>query len=233
MQQVGGLVAVPAADGLALSADGGALYWQALTGRTLYRIDTAALLTDNPEDAARGIEKVGATHVADGLLMSSDGILYLTAPEDNEVRMWTGDRSETVVSDDRLSWPDSLAEGPDGSLYLNGVSTNKLFRLAMNADGTAGALTELALSEEIKGPDGMRFGEDGVLYLAQNAAAKVSAVTFEGDKAILRDVGTGEWDSMVAVTKVGSTLWALDAKLSKLGSEEDPGAFYAYPVALQ
>ena len=107
-----------AADGIALSMDGGTLYWQALTGRTLYRIDTAALISDNPEDAALKIEKVGVTHVADGLLMSRDGILYLTAPEDNEVRMWTGERSETVISDAKLSWPDSLAEGPDGSIYV-------------------------------------------------------------------------------------------------------------------
>lgn len=107
-----------AADGIALSLNGGALYWQALTGRTLYRIDTATLLSDNPENDVRSIEKVGVTHVADGLLMSRDGILYLTAPEDNAVRMWMGDRSETVISDDRLSWPDSLAEGPDGSIYV-------------------------------------------------------------------------------------------------------------------
>src|ERR687897_850114 len=42
-----------AADGIALSMDGSTLYWQALTGRTLYRVDTAALMSDNPEDAAR------------------------------------------------------------------------------------------------------------------------------------------------------------------------------------
>ena len=107
-----------AADGIALSRDGRTLYWQALTGRTLYRIDTAALKSENPEDAAKKIEKVGVTHIADGLLMSRDGRLYLTAPEDNAVRLWTGERSETVISDPRLAWPDSLAEGPDGSIYV-------------------------------------------------------------------------------------------------------------------
>ena len=106
------------ADGIALSPDGRTLYWQALTGRTLYRIETAALVSDNPDDAARKIEKVGVTHVADGLLMTRDGKLYLTAPEDGEVRMWTGERSEAVVSDATLSWPDSLAEGPDGTIYV-------------------------------------------------------------------------------------------------------------------
>jgi sugar lactone lactonase YvrE len=107
-----------AADGIALSQDGRTLFWQALTGRTLYRIDTAALMTDNPEDAAKKVEKVGVTHVADGLLMTRDNRLYLTAPEDNEIRMWTGERSETVANDATLSWPDSLAEGPDGTIYV-------------------------------------------------------------------------------------------------------------------
>ena len=37
-----------AADGIALSGDGRTLYWQALTGRTLYRVDTAALMSDKP-----------------------------------------------------------------------------------------------------------------------------------------------------------------------------------------
>ena len=107
-----------AADGIALSVDGRTLYWQALTGRTLYRIDTAALMSDNVDEAAKKVVKVGTTHIADGLLMSRDGRLYLTAPEDNSVRLWTGERSETVIADPRLSWPDSLAEGPDGSLYV-------------------------------------------------------------------------------------------------------------------
>jgi sugar lactone lactonase YvrE len=107
-----------AADGIALSQDGRTLFWQALTGRTLYRVDTAALMSDNPEDAAKKVEKVGVTHVADGLLMTRDNRLYLTAPEDNEIRMWTGERSEAVVNDATLSWPDSLAEGPDGTIYV-------------------------------------------------------------------------------------------------------------------
>ena len=109
---------VVAADGIALSVDGRALYWQALTSRTLYRTDTAALMSDNPDDAAKSITKVGTTNVADGLLMSRDGWLYLTSPEDNSVKQWTGDRSETVIADPFLSWPDSLAEGPDGSIYV-------------------------------------------------------------------------------------------------------------------
>ena len=109
---------VVAADGIALTTDGKTLYWQALTGRTLYRIDTATLMTDDAEVIGRKVAKVGTTHVADGLLMSRDGWLYLTSPEDNAVKVWEEEQARTVISDPRLSWPDSLAEAPDGSIYV-------------------------------------------------------------------------------------------------------------------
>src|SRR5262249_21641088 len=107
-----------AADGIALSQDGRTLFWQALTGRTLHSIDTAALMSDGPEDEARKIVKVGTTCVADGLLMSRDGQLYLTSPEDSSIKVWTGERAESVMSEPRLSWPDSMAEAADGTIYV-------------------------------------------------------------------------------------------------------------------
>ena len=126
-----------AADGIALSGDGRTLYWQALTGRTLYRVDTAALMSDNQDDAAKNITKVGTTNVADGLLISRDGWLYLTSPEDNSIKLWTGERTETVINDPQLSWPDSLAEGPDGSLY---VTASRLHEMPWFQKGAANVL---------------------------------------------------------------------------------------------
>lgn len=141
--------------------------------------------------------------------------------------------AELFIKDEALASLDGLSFGPDGALYLNGVQTNKLFRLAMNADGTPGTLTELTLSQELSGPDGMRFGEDGVLYLAENGSAQVSAITFDGDNANIAVVAKQDWDAPTAVTKAGDTLWVVEAKFSKMGGTEDPGAFYAYPLALQ
>jgi sugar lactone lactonase YvrE len=107
-----------ASDGIALSDDGRTLYWQALTGRTLYSLETAALMTDNQDDAAQKIKKLGASCIADGLMMGRDGRLYLTSPEDSSIKVWTGSRAETVISDPQLSWPDSLAESADGTIYV-------------------------------------------------------------------------------------------------------------------
>jgi sugar lactone lactonase YvrE len=115
-----------AADGIALSHDGRTLFWQALTGRTLYSIDTAALMADSQDEAARKIVKVGTTCVADGLLMSRDGELYLTSPEDSSIKLWSGERAEIVISDPRLSWPDSMAEASDGTIYVTAAHLHEM-----------------------------------------------------------------------------------------------------------
>lgn len=107
-----------AADGIALDARGEWLYWQALVGRTLYRVPTAALLRPGADVGAR-VERVATTHVADGLWMDAQGTLFITDPAANAVRMRAPDGTVRVAAQDaRLRWPDSLAEGADGSIYV-------------------------------------------------------------------------------------------------------------------
>ncbi len=110
------------ADGLALDPSGAYLYYQALSGRTLYRIATAALRDPalSAADLAARVEKVGETGAADGILFGPDGKLYLSAVEDDAVKRFDPATKtvELVVRDPRLAWPDSFATGPDGSLYL-------------------------------------------------------------------------------------------------------------------
>lgn len=109
-----------AADGIAVMPDG-YLYWQALTGKTLYRAPTASLANArlSPAALASSVERVTGHRVADGLLATRDGRLLLTAPEDNAVHELTaGGTIATAIADPRLRWPDSMAEGPDGAIYV-------------------------------------------------------------------------------------------------------------------
>ncbi|WP_374942501.1 L-dopachrome tautomerase-related protein [Sphingomonas sp.] len=108
-----------AADGIAISNDGATLYYQALTGKTLYSIDTAKL-RDGVSEAERGaaVKTAATTHVADGLWMSKAGVLYLTSPTDYSIKRLNGSAVETVLTDKRLRWPDTFAEGPDGRMYV-------------------------------------------------------------------------------------------------------------------
>jgi len=109
-----------AADSLALSPDGHTLYWKALTGRTLYRIATDAL--DDPHLSEKNLEarvqRAGETEPTDGLWIDGRGRLYLSAVEQDAVKVRDGDRDTTLVQDKRLRWPDTFSEGPDGTIYI-------------------------------------------------------------------------------------------------------------------
>lgn len=106
-------------DSIAISNDGKTLYYQALTGKTLYSIDTAKLRPDvSEQERAAAVKTVATTHVADGLWMSKAGVLYLTSPSDCSVNRLAGGGVETVLTDKRLRWPDTFAEGPDGRIYV-------------------------------------------------------------------------------------------------------------------
>ncbi|HEY0062207.1 MAG TPA: L-dopachrome tautomerase-related protein [Telluria sp.] len=127
-----------AADGIALSDDGQYLYWQALKGRTLYRINTAFL--NNParsaDEVAAAVENYGKNGVADGLLIGRGSEwLFITSPEDNAIRvrdltLGPSAPAGIVVQDPRLRWPDTFSQGPDGTLYVttSRIQDSALFR---------------------------------------------------------------------------------------------------------
>ena len=64
------------------------------------------------------METVAKTFVADGLWMSKAGVLYLTSPSDHSIKRLSGSQSVTVLTDERLRWPDTFSEGLDGTMYV-------------------------------------------------------------------------------------------------------------------
>ena len=132
------------ADGLALDTKGEYAYWQATTGTTMYRVPVAALFDAAmaPEQLAGKVELFAQTFVADGYWMARNGVLHLTSCGNNSVKRMLPDKTfATEVHDARLLWPDSMAEGADGSIYVTashipqmkawagpGVKQTQLFR---------------------------------------------------------------------------------------------------------
>lgn len=112
---------------ITLSADGETLYFGAMNGETWYRLP-ARLLREGADDAtiAAAIAKAGRKPVSDGAATDAAGNHYFTDLNHNAIAVLHPDgRLETLVEDERLSWPDSLAFGEPGWLY---IAVNQLQR---------------------------------------------------------------------------------------------------------
>jgi len=118
------------ADGIALSPDGATLYYCPLSARRLYAVPTSALADPavTEEALAAAVQDLGDKPASDGLEMDAAGRLYATAYELNAVLVREADGTwQPLAHDSRLLWPDTLAVGPDGFLY---VVANQLHRQA-------------------------------------------------------------------------------------------------------
>ncbi|MBL8764666.1 MAG: SMP-30/gluconolactonase/LRE family protein [Phycisphaerae bacterium] len=116
------------ADGIALDAQGDYLYYQALTGRTLYRVPTSVLRdpTLEPYQVANAVQRLGATVATDGMEIDDAGNVYFTAFERDAIVARRPDGTLVDVAvDPRLSWPDTLAFGPQGYLYVTTAQINR------------------------------------------------------------------------------------------------------------
>jgi len=107
------------ADSIALSKDGKTLYWKALTGRTMFRISTEALQKASQDPSAARAEKYADTEPTDGLWIDEQNRIYLSAIQDDSVKILGPDGKVTpFLQDSRLRWPDTFAQGPDGMMYI-------------------------------------------------------------------------------------------------------------------
>ncbi|KZT53115.1 MRJP-domain-containing protein [Calocera cornea HHB12733] len=131
------------ADGIALSADGEYLYYTPLSSRRLYRVPTALLRVPpgalNPSaafDAIAGVEFLGqhGSH-ADGLETSSDGTIWVTAPEQDAIFSFnpTTKILSPFVRDPRIQWCDTVSIGEDGYMYF---TSNQFTRQPQLNNGT-------------------------------------------------------------------------------------------------
>jgi len=108
-------------DGIAYDSSNDFVYYQALTGRTMYRIKASLLRQFETSETIleEQVETVGKTGASDGLIFGRDGKVYISALEHDAIfRSTPQGEVETVVQDTLISWPDSFSFGPKGNLYF-------------------------------------------------------------------------------------------------------------------
>jgi sugar lactone lactonase YvrE len=120
MSFLGGIVVLRGGvDGIALAPDW--LYFSALSGSSLYRIDLASLRNRSIPDSqlARHVERYADKPLGDGLSVDVDGNVYVTDVEHNSINIVGADRElKTLMRSPEVRWPDALSFGPEGWLYV-------------------------------------------------------------------------------------------------------------------
>jgi sugar lactone lactonase YvrE len=126
------------ADGIALDPKRRFLYYHALTGRTLYRIDTRYLKDGSlaPSEIGSHVEKLSETGPVDGMEMDRGYDLYLTSLEDSSIqryRVFDGSILQ-IAGNELIQWPDSICIGPDNYLYFTDSQINLMPRFNQGVD---------------------------------------------------------------------------------------------------
>jgi hypothetical protein len=93
----------------------------------------------------------------------------------------------------------------DGTLYVNNVISNNLYRIPVDAEGKAQKPVDIWMDQPVKGPDGMRAA-NGKLIVAENGDGQISVITVNGEKASIAVIKDG-LKTPTGVEPVGDTIW--------------------------
>jgi sugar lactone lactonase YvrE len=171
------------------------------------------------------------------IAVADDGTAYISDTGQASIFMLKpgGESLETAAKDPLLEGVDGLAFGEKSELYVNSVTTNKLVRLELGADGKSKSVTDLKLSKPLDRPDGMRTIGKNRFLLAENGG-NMDIVTISGTQdAEIKTIKQG-LISTPAVTAARGLAWIAEGKLEyrddpKL-KDKDPGPFKLYAVPL-
>jgi hypothetical protein len=124
------------------------------------------------------------------------GKIWRLAPGATTPELWLEDR--TLNGIDGITFL-------NGVMYENNVIFNKIYRVPVDANGKPGRPVDIWTDKPIKGPDGMRAAGNK-LFLTENGAGKVDAVSIDGDTAHITVLQTG-LGTPTAIEPAGDTLW--------------------------
>ena len=108
----------------------------------------------------------------------------------------------------------------DGTMYVNNVTFNKLYRIPVDASGKPSTPVDIWMDQPVLGPDGMRAA-NGKLFVAENGGGKISMLTIHGDKASVTVLKQG-LQTPTGVEPASGTLWFTERAVGKAESMPAP-----------
>ena len=159
----------------------------------------------------------GDQNLCNDFVVGPDKALYVSDTFGAKIwRLAPGATTPEIWLEDRtLSGIDGITF-LNGVLYENNVIFNKLYRVPVDANGKPGRPVDIWTDKPIKGPDGMRAAGDKI-FLTENGAGKVDAVTIEGDVAHITVLQQG-LATPTAIEPAGDTLWYGERTADRAGS---------------
>jgi hypothetical protein len=139
-------------------------------------------------DLTTGAQKVrwnlpGENTTCNDFSIGPDRALYITDTGNGRIyRLPAGGSSADLFLESRALVGVDGITFLDGTLYVNNVISNNLYRIPVDGSGKAGQPVDIWMDQPVKGPDGMRAA-NGKLIVAENGGGKISAITVNGDKA--------------------------------------------------
>ena len=100
----------------------------------------------------------------------------------------------------------------NGTLYVNNVRSNKVYRVPVDAAGKAASVVEIVLDQPVKGPDGMRAANGR--SSSRERRGKISVITVTGDKGSVTVIKEG-LTTPTAVEPAGDTIWIAERGTGK------------------
>jgi len=162
-------------------------------------------------DITTGAQKLrwdlpGDNSTCNDFTVGPDKALYISDTANNKIyRLAAGATTPELFLEDRALFGIDGITFLDGTLYVNNVFFNKLYRIPVDAAGKPGTPVDIWMDQPVKGPDGMR-AYHGKLLLAENGSGKIDVLTINGDKASVMVIKEG-LKTPTAVEPAGDVIW--------------------------
>jgi hypothetical protein len=156
----------------------------------------------------------GDNSTCNDLSIGPDKALYLTDTANGKIyKLPAGASAAELFLEHRVLMGVDGITFLDGTLYVNNVVFNKLYRIPVDASGKPGQPVDIWMDQPVKGPDGMRAA-NGKLFVAEGGGGQIDVLTISGDKASVTVLKDG-LKSPTGVEPAGDTIWITERGAGK------------------